>query len=144
MTNHNSVEVVLVEDNKNDAELTIGELNRHHMANNLFHVKDGEEALEFVFATGRYAKVRDVAARPKLVLLDIDMLKVNAMEVLQKIKTDPRTHSTHVVMLTSSKEDPDIKTCYALGANSCIVKPVSFEKFAESIKKLGFSWVLVN
>jgi two-component system response regulator len=142
--NHNSVEVLLVEDNKNDAELTIRELQKHHMANNLFHVKDGAEALEFVFATGRYADVRDATFRPKLVLLDIHMPKVNGMEVLQKIKEDPRTNSTPVVILTSSKEDPDIKKCYALGANSYIVKPVNFEKFAESIKNLGFYWLLLN
>jgi two-component system response regulator len=141
---HNSVEVLLVEDNRNDAELTIRELRKHNMSNHLFHVKDGEEALEFMFATGRYADVRNADFRPKLVLLDIQMPKVNGMEVLQKIKTDQRTLATPVVILTSSKENPDIQKCYALGANSYIVKPVNFEKFAESIKNLGFYWLLLN
>ena len=114
------------------------------MANNLFHVKDGEEALDFIFATGKYAGLRDVSYPPKLVLLDIQMPKVNGIEILQKIKSDERTKSTPVVMLSSSKEEPDIQKCYALGANSYIVKPVSFEGFAEAIKNLGFYWLLLN
>ena len=140
----NSVEILLVEDNLNDAELTIRELKKHNMANNLFHVKDGEEALDFIFATGKYAGLRDVSYPPKLVLLDIQMPKVNGIEILQKIKSDERTKSTPVVMLSSSKEEPDIQKCYALGANSYIVKPVSFEGFAEAIKNLGFYWLLLN
>ena len=142
--NPNSVEILLVEDNLNDAELTIRELKKHNMANNLFHVKDGEEALDFIFATGKYAGLRDVSYPPKLVLLDIQMPKVNGIEILQKIKSDERTKSTPVVMLSSSKEEPDIQKCYALGANSYIVKPVSFEGFAEAIKNLGFYWLLLN
>jgi two-component system response regulator len=144
MIDHNSVEVLLVEDNKNDAALAIRELKKHNMANNLFHVRDGEEALEFIFATGKYATIRDPNYRPKLILLDIHMPKVNGMEVLQRIKSDERTRSTPVVILTSSKEDPDIVKCYQLGANSYIVKPVNFERFAESIKNLGFYWLLLN
>ena len=142
--NHNSIDVLLVEDNLNDAELTMRELKKHNMANNLFHVKDGEEALEFIFATGRYGDSRDIKHPPKIVLLDIQMPKVNGMEVLAKIKTDERTKAIPVVILTSSKEDPDIKKCYALGANSYIVKPVNFEGFAESIRNLGFYWLLLN
>lgn len=142
--NHNSVEILLVEDNANDAELAIRELKKHNMANNLVHVKDGEEALEFIFATGKYAGIRDIGFPPKVVLLDIQMPKVNGIEVLQKIKSDDRTRSTPVVMLTSSKEDPDVKKCYELGANSYIVKPVNFEGFAEAIKNLGFYWLLLN
>jgi two-component system, response regulator len=142
--NPKSVEVLLVEDNINDAELTIRELKKHKMANNLFQVKDGEEALEFIFATGKYAGIRNVDHPPKLILLDIQMPKVNGMEVLEKIKSDERTRSIPVVILTSSKEDPDIKKCYSLGANSYIVKPVSFEGFAEAIKSLGFYWLLLN
>ncbi|HMG68418.1 MAG TPA: response regulator [Chitinophagaceae bacterium] len=142
--NYDSVEILLVEDNINDAELTIRELKKHHMANNLFHVKDGEEALEFIFATGRYANSRNVMSSPKVVLLDIQMPKVNGIEVLEKVKADERTRATPIVILTSSKEDPDIKTCYALGANSYIVKPVNFEGFAESIRNLGFYWLLIN
>lgn len=142
--NRNSVDILLVEDNLDDAELTIRELKKHNMANNLFHVKDGEEALEFIFATGKYAGERDVEFPPKLVLLDIQMPKVNGIEVLQKIKQDDRTKTTPVVMLTSSKEDPDIKQCYNLGANSYIVKPVNFDGFATAIKNLGFYWLLLN
>ncbi|MGG9961968.1 response regulator [Ferruginibacter sp. SUN106] len=142
--NLNSIDLLLVEDNINDAELAIRELKKHNLANNLFHVKDGEEALEFVFATGRYSGSRSLENAPKLVLLDIQMPKVNGIEVLQQIKKDERTRSTPVVILTSSKEDPDIKKCYELGANSYIVKPVNFEGFAEAIKNLGFYWLLLN
>lgn len=142
--NQNSVDILLVEDNLNDAELTIRELRKHHMANNLFHVKDGEEALDFIFATGKFAGTREILYRPKVVLLDIQMPKVNGIEVLQRVKSDERTKTTPVVVLTSSSEDPDIQKCYALGANSYIVKPVNFEGFAESIRNLGFYWLLLN
>jgi two-component system, response regulator len=142
--NHNSVEILLVEDNMSDAELTIRELKKHQLANNLFHVKDGEEAMEFIFGTGRYAHTRDLSFPPRVVLLDIQMPKVNGIEILQRIKADPRTKRTPVVMLTSSKEDPDIKRCYELGANSYIVKPVDFDGFASAIKNLGFYWLLLN
>jgi two-component system response regulator len=142
--NYNSVEVLLVEDNMEDAEMTIRELKRNNMANNLFHVKDGEEALEFIFAEGKYSDSRDLLYRPKVILLDIQMPKVNGIEVLQKVKTDLRTSSTPVVILTSSKEDPDIQRCYKLGANSYLVKPVNFEGFAAAIRNLGFYWLLLN
>lgn len=142
--NPNSVEVLLVEDNVADAELTIRELRKHNMANHLVHVKNGEEALEFIFAKGRYASTREVQYTPKMVLLDIQMPKVNGIEVLQQIKDDPRTRSLPVVILTSSKENPDIQRCYDLGANSYIVKPVNFEGFAQAIKNLGFYWLLLN
>lgn len=140
----NSVEVLLVEDNVTDAELTIRELKKHNMANNLVHVKNGEEALEFIFATGRYAGKREVQFSPKVVLLDIQMPKVNGIEVLQRIKADERTRSMPVVILTSSKENPDIEKCYQLGANSYIVKPVNFESFAQAIRNLGMYWLLLN
>ena len=142
--NPNSVEVLLVEDNVSDAELTIRELKKHNMANNLFHLKNGEEALDFIFATGNYAGIREVQHPPKVILLDIQMPKVNGIEVLQKIKADPRTKTVPVVILTSSKENPDIQKCYDLGANSYIVKPVNFEGFAQAIKNLGFYWLLIN
>jgi two-component system response regulator len=129
MPNSNSVDVLLVEDSFDDAELTIRELKKHNMANNLFHVKDGEEAIDFIFATGKFAATRNILHPPKLVLLDIQMPKVNGIEVLQKIKSDDRTKTTPVVMLTSSKEDPDIQSCYALGANSYIVKTFNFVLF---------------
>lgn len=142
--NLNAVDLLLVEDNFNDAELAIRELKKHNFANNLFHVTDGEEALDFVFATGKYQGIRTVESPPKVILLDIQMPKVNGIEVLQRIKADPRTKILPVVMLTSSKEDPDIQKCYSLGANSYIVKPVNFEGFAEAIKNLGFYWLLIN
>jgi two-component system, response regulator len=142
--NHNSVEVLLVEDNINDAELTVRELKKNNFANNLFHAKDGQEALDFIFAAGKFAGIRDLSYPPKLVLLDIQMPKINGIEVLQRIKSDERTKNTPVVMLTSSKEDPDIQKCYALGANSYIVKPVNFESFTQAIKNLGFYWLLLN
>lgn len=142
--NHNSVEVLLVDDNLTDAELTIRELRKHKMANNLVHLKNGKEALDFIFAKGKFEGIRDASFPPKLILLDIQMPKVNGIEVLQKIKENERTRSTPVVMLTSSKESPDIKKCYELGANSYIVKPVNFESFAESIRNLGFYWLFLN
>jgi two-component system, response regulator len=142
--NPNSVEVLLVEDNINDAELAIRELKKHNMANNLVHVKDGQEALEFIFGAGKFAATRNAAHTPKVILLDIQMPKVNGIEVLEKIKSDERTKSIPVVILTSSKEDPDIQRCYLLGANSYIVKPVNFEGFAQAIKNLGFYWLLLN
>jgi CheY-like chemotaxis protein len=142
--NTNSVEILLVEDNMNDAELTIRELKKHNMANNLVHVKNGEEALEFIFANGKYEGTREIQHPPKVILLDIQMPKVNGIEVLQKVKTDERTKAIPVVILTSSKESPDIQKCYKLGANSYIVKPVNFESFAQAIKNLGFYWLLLN
>jgi len=142
--NPNSVELLLVEDNPVDAELTIRALKKHNMSNNLVHVKNGADALDFIFGTGKYAGSRDISFAPKVILLDIQMPKMNGMEVLQIIKADPRTRSMPVVVLTSSKESPDIQTCYDLGANSYIVKPVNFEGFAAAIQNLGFYWLLLN
>jgi two-component system, response regulator len=138
------VDVLLVEDNPDEAELTIRELKKHHFANNIFHVKDGEEALEFIFGVEKFEGIRNIQRPPKLILLDIHMPKVNGIEVLQAIKKDERTRSIPVVILTSSKEDPDIRRCYNLHVNSYIVKPVSFNGFADAIKNLGFYWLLLN
>lgn len=140
--NENLVEILLVEDNMTDAELTIRELKRNNMANNLVHVKDGQEALDLIASKISRGIKRDF--QPKVILLDIQMPRVNGIEVLEKLKTNPLTSSIPVVMLTSSKEDPDIKKCYELGANSYIVKPVNFIGFAEAIKNLGFYWLLLN
>lgn len=142
--NHNSVEILLVEDNLVDAELATRELMKHNLSITMFHVKNGREALDFIFATGKYEGVRDVAFPPKLILLDIQMPKLNGLEVLREIKTNPKTRSMVVVMLTSSKESPDIQSCYDLGANSYIVKPVNAESFSDTIKNLGFYWLLLN
>lgn len=139
----NSVNILLVEDNSDDAELTIRHLKKNNMANELIHVADGEEALEFIFCTGRYDQ-RNIDCQAKIILLDINMPKINGLEVLERVKSNPLTKMIPVVMLTSSKEDPDIKTAYSLGANSYIVKPVNFQRFAEAIKNLGFYWLLLN
>ena len=143
MDNH-SIDLLLVEDNPNDAEITIRELKKHNLANHLFHVKDGEEALDFIFKRGKYVNETDMLIKPKLVLMDIKMPKMDGIDVLRVLKSDVRTKDIPVVMLTSSKEDPDIKKCYELGANSYIVKPVNFESFADSIRNIGFYWLLLN
>src|SRR5450432_908725 len=141
---HNSIEVLLVEDNIDDAELTIRELKKNHLANNLFNVTDGAEALDFIFAKGKYEAVRDIRYPPKIILLDIQKPKINGIEVLTQVKSYELTKATPVIMLTSSKEDPDIQRCYKLGANSYIVKPVNFESFTQAIRNLGFYWLLLN
>jgi len=142
--NRNAVDVLLVEDNLDDAELTIWELKRHHMSNNLAHVKDGEEALDFLFATGKYAGAGNNHSLPKIILLDIQMPKIDGKEVLKNIKSDERTRTIPVIILTSSNQHPDIRTCYEMGATSYIVKPLSFERFSESIRNLGYYWLLLN
>ena len=144
MMKANSIDILLVEDNMEDAELTIIELKKHNMANNLHHVIDGEQALEFIFSTGEFSGSQDAIKSMKLILLDIKMPKLNGIEVLKKLRDEESTKLIPVVILTSSREDPDIKTCYELGANSYIVKPVNFERFAEAIKGLGFYWLLLN
>ncbi len=135
--------ILLVEDNPEDADLTIRSLEKHNLANDLKHVKDGEEALDFVFAQNSYQS-REHILRPKLVLLDIKMPKIDGIEVLRTIKSDPRTQEIPVVILTSSQEDPDIKKCYRLGANSYIVKPVDFSSFVNAVVDVGLYWVVLN
>jgi CheY-like chemotaxis protein len=141
---YNSIDILLVEDNQNDAELTLRELKRNHLANNMFHVKDGEEAIDFIFAQNQYEQQREISRVPKVILLDINMPKVNGIEVLEKLKSDDRTKDIPVVILTSSQETPDIQKCYKLGANSYIAKPVNFEAFTHAIKNIGFYWLLLN
>jgi two-component system response regulator len=140
---YNIVDILLIDDNIDDAELVMRELKKYQPANQLVHLKDGEAALAFIKAEGEF-KDRNPANTPKLILLDIHMPKLNGMEVLERLKSDPGTKSIPVVILTSSKEDPDIKKCYQLGANSYIVKPVNFTRFTEAIKSLGFYWMLLN
>jgi two-component system response regulator len=136
-------EILLIEDNPNDAELTIRALRKNHFSNSIVHVRDGVEAIEYLFGTGAYAG-RNTGGTPKLILLDIKMPKVDGFEVLQKIKDSELTRKIPVVMLTSSKEDPDIARCYALGVNSYIVKPVDFDVFHKAVSELGFYWLLLN
>src|SRR5688572_15040028 len=114
---NNEVEILLVEDNSNDAELTIRALKKNNIDNHLLHVKDGAEALEFIFCTGKYAK-RSLDVQPKIILLDLNMPKVSGIDVLQRIKSDVRTKAIPVIVLTSSKESPDVEICYQFGANS--------------------------
>ena len=137
------VEILLVEDNPTDAELCIRALKKNNMANNLVWVKDGAEALEFLFATGAYSD-REVSCPPKVVLLDLRLPKVDGMEVLRKVKADERTRAIPVVVLTSSKEDRDVAESYQFGVNSYISKPVEFDAFAKTVSELGMYWLLVN
>jgi len=137
------VEILLVEDNPTDAELAMVALKEHNLANKLVWVKDGAEALDFLFTTGAYAK-RCIEHRPKVVMLDLRLPKVDGMEVLRRIKADERTKLIPVVVLTSSKEDRDVAECYKLGVNSYISKPVEFDEFAKVVSQLGLYWLLIN
>lgn len=141
--NTNEVEILLVEDNPNDAELTLRALKKHHLANKVLHVKDGAEALEFLFANGAYDQ-RKIENTPRVILLDLKLPKVSGLEVLRKVKSDERTRVIPVVVLTSSREDRDLAECYALGVNSYIVKPVEFENFVRAVSDMGFYWLLLN
>ncbi|MEO7046251.1 MAG: response regulator [Ferruginibacter sp.] len=142
--NYNLIDILLVEDSIDDAELAIRELRKNHVNHNILHVKDGEEALDFIFATGKFANLRNMQNLPKVILLDIHMPKVNGLEVLEKLKADERTQAIPVVILTSSNQSPDIKKCYNLGVNSYIVKPVDFENYSKTIRELGLYWLLLN
>jgi CheY-like chemotaxis protein len=137
------VEILLIEDNPNDAELTMRSFKKNNITNNVLHLKDGAAALEFLFGSGEFAG-RNVNNKPKVILLDLKMPKVDGVEVLQKIKANDNTKSIPVVVLTSSKEDPDIQRCYMLGANSYIVKPVDFDSFQKVVTQLGLYWMLLN
>ncbi len=137
------IEILLVEDNPTDAELCIRALKKSNLANNLVWVKDGAEALDFLFAKGAYSG-RDMSNPPKVVLLDLRLPKVEGMEVLRRIKADERTRSIPVVVLTSSKEDRDVAESYQLGVNSYISKPVEFDAFAKTVSELGLYWLLIN
>ncbi|SRR5258706_5033352 len=136
-------EILLVEDNMNDAELAIRALRKNNIANNIVHVKDGAIALDFIFGTGQY-QGRNIDIQPKVILLDLKMPKVNGIEVLEKIKSNELTRKIPVVMLTSSKEHPDVEKAYLLGANSYIVKPVDFENFRKTVNDLGIYWMMLN
>jgi two-component system response regulator len=140
---HNQVEVLLVEDNIHDAEMTIRALKKVNLANNLVHLKDGEEALDFIYARGRFSD-RHLADLPKVILLDIKMPKVDGIEVLKQLKANGSSKSIPVVIMTSSKEEQDIINSYELGVNSYVVKPVDFEGFARAVSQLGLFWLLTN
>jgi two-component system response regulator len=141
--NNEKVEVLLVEDNPHDAEMTIRTLKKANLANKLIHLKDGAEALDFIFARGNFAD-REIENKPKVILLDIKMPKVDGIEVLRQIKSNNTTKAIPVVIMTSSKEEQDIITSYNLGVNSYVVKPVDFEGFAKAVSELGFYWLITN
>jgi CheY-like chemotaxis protein len=143
MSAENDIEILLVEDSPYDAELTIRELKRHHLANKLVHLKDGAEALDFIFGTGPYAG-RDTSQHPKVVLLDLKLPKVDGLEVLRAMKMDARTRKIPVVVMTSSQEQRDVVDSYQLGVNSYVVKPVDFDHFSKAVSDLGCYWVLLN
>lgn len=139
----NKVEILLVEDNMNDAELIIRALRKVNLANHLVHVKDGAEALDFIFAKGEFSN-REIKKTPRVILLDIKMPRVDGIEVLRQIKANEETKLIPVVIMTSSKEEQDIIKSYQLGVNSFVVKPVDFKDFAKAVSELGLYWVLTN
>lgn len=139
----NEVEILLVEDNMADAELTIRSLKKANLANKLIHLKDGAEALDFLFGKGEFAD-RNTAQHPKVILLDIKMPRVDGIEVLRQVKAHELTKLIPVVIMTSSSEEQDIITSYQLGVNSYVVKPVGFEGLARAVSELGLYWLLLN
>ncbi|MFQ5953285.1 MAG: response regulator [Candidatus Omnitrophota bacterium] len=136
-----AVEILLVEDNPADVELTLRALKKHNLANKVYTVKDGEEALDYVFCKGKYADINGI---PKLVLLDLKLPKVSGLEVLREMKSNETTKIIPVVVLTSSKEEKDMVESYKLGVNSYIQKPVDFDKFLSTVSELGLYWLLLN
>ena len=144
MTNQNNdVDILLVEDNPTDAELAILALKERNLANKLVWVKDGAEALDFIFATGAYAS-RNIENYPRVILLDLRLPKVDGLEVLRRLKADERTKRIPVAVVTSSKEDRDVVASYDLGVNSFISKPVEFDEFAKVVSELGYYWLFIN
>jgi len=143
MESFEQVEILLAEDNPKDAEMTQRALRKHNLGNRVFWVKDGAEALDFIFCRGVYAS-RDAAWPPKLVLLDLKMPKVDGIEVLRQVKADERMRAIPVVVMTSSNEERDVTESYRLGVNSYIVKPIDFAAFLEVVAKIGLYWILTN
>jgi two-component system response regulator len=141
--NYNEVEILLVEDSAADAEMTIRALKKANIANKLVHLKDGAEALDFIFCRGDFSE-RDPANKPKVILLDIKMPRVDGIEVLRQLKSNENTRRIPVVIMTSSNEDSDVVASYDLGVNSYVVKPVDFESFAKAVNDLGLYWILIN
>ncbi len=137
------VEILLVEDNPNDVELTLHALKHHNLANQIEVARDGAEALDFMFCRGSYAD-RNSLEGPRLILLDMKLPKVDGLEVLKQIKADPKLKKIPVVMLTSSKQEHDLVESYRLGVNSYIQKPVDFEQFVEVVRQMGMYWLLIN
>lgn len=143
MTDLNEVEILIVEDNPRDAELTLKALKKNNLANNSCVAEDGEDALDFIFCRGKY-EGRSFQNPPKVVLLDLQLPKVSGLEVIREVKRDKRTSSIPFVVVTSSRKEADMKEAYELGANSYVVKPVDFDKFVSAMSSLGLYWLLVN
>ena len=143
MVQHHEVEILLIEDNPHEAELAIRSLKKNNLANNLVHIDDGAEALDYIFARGKYEE-KSTHQNPKLILLDLNLPKVGGLEILRQIKTDERTKIIPVVVLTASREEKDIIESYKYGVNSYIVKPVNFESFSKAIADLKMYWLVLN
>lgn len=141
MEAYNDVEILLVEDNPNDAELTIRALKKNNLANHIVWVSDGEEALDFIFCKNKFVNRK---TNPKVILLDLKLPKIDGMKVLEEVKRNKATYEIPVVVLTSSKEERDIVNSYKLGVNSYIVKPVDFDKFVQAVADIGLYWLLMN
>ncbi len=139
----NGIEILLVEDNPHEAELTIRSLKKQNLVNKLVHIDDGADALDFIFSRGQYATNGKVQ-QPKLILLDLKLPKIDGLEILRQLKADDRTRQIPVVVLTSSKEEKDILETYKLGVNSYVTKPVNFESFAKAVAELGLYWMILN
>ena len=143
MNHPNEIEILLVEDNPEDLELTLRALRKGNLANHIEVARDGAEAVQLIFGENGYA-ARSVDHGPRVIFLDLKLPKIDGLELLQRLKEDPRTKKIPVVMLTSSKEQKDIVESYQLGVNSYIVKPVSFERFMSAVQELGVYWLLLN
>lgn len=143
MEDLNVVEILIVEDNPQDAELSLRALRKHNLANKFYVAEDGAEALDFIFCKGKYAS-RNFLNPPKVIFLDLKLPKISGLEVLREIRSNPQTKMLPVVMVTSSREDPDIKKAYELGVNSYVVKPVNFDDFVNAMSHTGLYWLLVN
>lgn len=143
MQDYQHVEILLVEDNPRDAELTLRALRKHNLANKIVHVKDGQEAIDWIFGKGAHMG-RDINQRPKVVMLDLKLPKVDGLDVLRAVRADDRTRLIPVVVLTSSREERDVVESYRLGVNSFIVKPVDFDNFSVAVAEAGHYWLLVN
>lgn len=137
------IQILLVKDNKSDAKLTIRALKKHDLANNLVHLIDGAQALDFIFGKGEY-EGRDTGIKPKVIFLDLKMPKVSGFEVLKLLKNDERTKLIPIVMMSSSKEEQDIVESHKPGVNRYVVKPVDFDNFSKTVSKFGFYWLAVN
>jgi two-component system response regulator len=143
MENYQEIEILIVEDNPNDAELTIRALRKHNLVNSIYLVEDGAEALDFIFCKGKYSG--KAFLKPlKVIFLDLKLPKISGLEVLAKIKSHPETKTLPVVVISSSREDPDIKKAYELGVNSYVVKPVNFDDFVKAMAQTGMYWLLIN